>query len=169
MTSSPTPTATYVNVLKLSSCNVNCMHFNKKAGIEVQRMGSKTEHIENKDHNCEAYVYKFSHLYTIIALQFLTHHQISIKLYCNSLSHISIHETYFLNLYVAITACLNYFVYLYQRTPLHIAVKEGKGHTVKFLVEKGADVNIEDIDGVSEIIGDIADFVCFITMHLYIH
>ena len=54
----------------------------------------------------------------------------------------------------------------YQRTPLHIAVKEGKGHTVKFLVEKGADINIKDKNGVSEIISGIADFVCFITRHL---
>ena len=38
-----------------------------------------------------------------------------------------------------------------QRTPLHIAVREGKGYTVKSLVEKGAKVDSKDKDGVSDI------------------
>ena len=36
-----------------------------------------------------------------------------------------------------------------QRTPLHIAVKEGYEHIVKYLVEKGANVNIQDKKKVS--------------------
>ena len=43
----------------------------------------------------------------------------------------------------------SHFYSFYQRTPLHIAVKEGYEHTVKSLVEKGADVNIPDNKGVS--------------------
>ena len=41
------------------------------------------------------------------------------------------------------------FYFFYQRTPLHIAVKEGYRRTVKSLVEKGADVNMADKKGVS--------------------
>ena len=38
---------------------------------------------------------------------------------------------------------------LYQRTPLHIASKEGYKYTVECLVAEGADINIEDDKGVS--------------------
>ena len=38
---------------------------------------------------------------------------------------------------------------LYQRTPMYIAAKEGYYHTVRYLVEKGADANIADDAGVS--------------------
>ena len=50
---------------------------------------------------------------------------------------------------IATTACLQCYIFFCQRTPLHIAVKEGYGHTVKSLVEKGADVNMPDNKGVS--------------------
>ena len=43
------------------------------------------------------------------------------------------------------------FVFSYQRTPLHIAVREGQEYTVKSLVENGASVNSKDKDGVSDI------------------
>ena len=37
-----------------------------------------------------------------------------------------------------------------QVTPLHRAAGEGKGGTVQLLVEKGADINVKDNDGVRE-------------------
>ena len=37
-----------------------------------------------------------------------------------------------------------------QKTPLHLAVEEGKEGTVQLLIEKGADINIKDNDGVCE-------------------
>ena len=49
-----------------------------------------------------------------------------------------------------------FFHFFTQQTPLHIAVREGKGYTVKSLVEKQADVNIQDIKGVSKTISGIA-------------
>ena len=39
--------------------------------------------------------------------------------------------------------------YLKQRTPLHIAVRQTHVHTVRYLIEKGADINITDKKGVS--------------------
>ena len=39
--------------------------------------------------------------------------------------------------------------FLYQRTPLHIATREGHENTAKCLVKKGADISIKDKDGVS--------------------
>ena len=39
--------------------------------------------------------------------------------------------------------------FLYQQTPLHIAVREGQEYTVKSLVAKGANVSIRDNYGVS--------------------
>ena len=39
---------------------------------------------------------------------------------------------------------------LYQRTPLHIAAREGYLNTVKTLVEKAPDINTTDNDGVSK-------------------
>ena len=41
---------------------------------------------------------------------------------------------------------------IYQRTPLHIAAREGYFNTAKSLSDKGADITIEDVDGVSEIL-----------------
>ena len=46
------------------------------------------------------------------------------------------------------TSNLNFFI-LCQRTPLHIAVREGQMHTVERLVTEGANINIKDNDGVS--------------------
>ena len=37
-----------------------------------------------------------------------------------------------------------------QMTPLHCATREGKVGTVQILIEKGADINIKDNDGVRE-------------------
>ena len=36
-----------------------------------------------------------------------------------------------------------------QQTPLHVAVSNGRDYMVKYLVEKAADMNIKDKDGVS--------------------
>ena len=40
------------------------------------------------------------------------------------------------------------FLSVYQQTPLHIAATEDHDYTVKCLVEKTADVNIKDMNGV---------------------
>ena len=42
------------------------------------------------------------------------------------------------------------FIFSYQQTPLHIAASKGRDYTVEFLLEKGADKNIKDKEGVSE-------------------
>jgi len=39
---------------------------------------------------------------------------------------------------------------LHQWTPLHVASFRGNTETVEYIVEKGADVNIKDDQGVSE-------------------
>ena len=38
---------------------------------------------------------------------------------------------------------------LYQRTPLHVAAKEGYVYTVEGLIKRRADINIRDHAGVS--------------------
>ena len=38
----------------------------------------------------------------------------------------------------------------HQWTPLHLAALRGKEGTVQLLIEKGADMNVKDIDGVCE-------------------
>ena len=43
-----------------------------------------------------------------------------------------------------------YFCLLYQCTPLHVAASKGRDYTVKWLVHKGADMDIKDNNGVSE-------------------
>ena len=40
-------------------------------------------------------------------------------------------------------------MFLSQITPLHAAASEGHEYTVKSLVKKGANINIQDKDGVS--------------------
>ena len=44
-----------------------------------------------------------------------------------------------------------YYTYfsIYQRTPLHVAVKELRVKTVEFLVDNKADINSQDKYGVS--------------------
>jgi len=46
-------------------------------------------------------------------------------------------------------------VSFHQKTPLHMAVESGNDATVKFCVDKGADVNIKDNEGVSKITNHI--------------
>ena len=43
---------------------------------------------------------------------------------------------------------LLFYFSLHQRTPLHFAAREGHEKTVKFLIVKRAQINIQDIDGV---------------------
>ena len=50
---------------------------------------------------------------------------------------------------MALSTVLQLLFSLYQRTPLYIASKEGYKYTVECLVAKGADINIEDDEGVS--------------------
>ena len=42
------------------------------------------------------------------------------------------------------------FVSFHQRTPLHMAAQSGHADMVRYLSDKGANVNIKDNDGVSE-------------------
>ena len=44
-----------------------------------------------------------------------------------------------------------YCVSLYQHTPLHIAAGKGYTHTTECLIRKGADINMQDNDGVSTV------------------
>ena len=62
------------------------------------------------------------------------------------------------------------FLSVYQRTPLHIAVREGQEHTVDCLVMEGADINIKDNDGVSEAVVLVLNYsitpdLSFILLH----
>ena len=45
---------------------------------------------------------------------------------------------------------LHTFLFFYQWTPLHVAVREDHDYTVKCLVKKGADMNIKDTKGVGQ-------------------
>ena len=47
------------------------------------------------------------------------------------------------------TIVTTFITFLYQLTPLHMAAKGDLGSTVSFLMEKGADINIQDKTGVS--------------------
>ena len=40
---------------------------------------------------------------------------------------------------------------LNQQTPLHLAAREGHMDTVEFLINNGADINIQDNNGVSRV------------------
>ena len=42
------------------------------------------------------------------------------------------------------------YSFTHQSTPLHLAAHAGRLDTVQHLVEKGADLNIRSVDGVSE-------------------
>ena len=42
-------------------------------------------------------------------------------------------------------------LFLKQWTPLHIAAREGHMNTVELLINNGADINIQDTDGVSRV------------------
>ena len=58
--------------------------------------------------------------------------------------------TFFMLLFVCLFVCL--FVFSTQRTLLHVAASNGRDYTVGWLVEKGADINIKDKNGVCEIV-----------------
>ena len=45
---------------------------------------------------------------------------------------------------------LEFVTLSYQQTPLHVAASKGRDYMVEYLVEKGADMNIKDKNGVSE-------------------
>ena len=40
---------------------------------------------------------------------------------------------------------------LNQQTPLHLAARKGHMNTVELLINNGADINIQDTDGVSRV------------------
>ena len=44
---------------------------------------------------------------------------------------------------------LKFVIFSSQQTPLHVAVSKGRDYMVEYLVEKGADMNIKDKNGVS--------------------
>ena len=46
--------------------------------------------------------------------------------------------------------CLKFCTFSFQQTPLHVAASNGHDYTVKWLVQKGADINIKDKKGVNE-------------------
>ena len=51
--------------------------------------------------------------------------------------------------------CCSYSLFVfphYQRTPLHFAARENYERTVECLVDKGADINIRDVAGVSTLV-----------------
>ena len=66
--------------------------------------------------------------------------------YISSLLHYNISQ--FLNHSNEYFIYLNFSMIFYQQTPLHIAVKEFRMRTVEFLVDKGADINYKDNNGV---------------------
>ena len=46
---------------------------------------------------------------------------------------------------------LSLFLSLHQWTPLLVSVERGNTEALRYLVDKGADINIKDDDGVSEV------------------
>ena len=48
----------------------------------------------------------------------------------------------------------SHFYCLYQRTPLHLAAREGCDDTVECLVEQGADIFVTDNHGVQNVTTD---------------
>ena len=53
------------------------------------------------------------------------------------------------NGYVSVHFLKSLFLFLNQRTPLHVAASKGRDYTVECLVKKGADISIKDKAGVS--------------------
>ena len=52
-----------------------------------------------------------------------------------------------------ISALVLYCLSLHQMTPLHVAAKKGECRKImKYLIDKGVDINVKDHSGVSEII-----------------
>ena len=65
---------------------------------------------------------------------------------------------------VIVTALLisTFFVFPhYQRTPLHFAARENYERTVECLVDKGADINIRDVAGVSTLVSFLGLYSVF--------
>ena len=50
---------------------------------------------------------------------------------------------------------------LKQWTPLHLAAREGHMNTVEFLINNGADINIQDTDEVSRV-SDLYSYTLFL-------
>ena len=50
-------------------------------------------------------------------------------------------------------------------SPLHVAAERGCFNIVKYLVDQGTDVNIQDNNGVSEFWSGIADLISYIFMY----
>ena len=44
---------------------------------------------------------------------------------------------------------LLYFLSLYQMTPLHLAAERARVKVIEYLVDKEADINIQDLNGVN--------------------
>ena len=61
-----------------------------------------------------------------------------------------------------------YISFLYQLTPLHMAAKRGCTSLVKYFIDKEADVNIKDHNGVS-ISGNTADKKLALLIHILVN
>ena len=59
---------------------------------------------------------------------------------------------------------LKFVAILYQRTPLHIAAREGYDSTVEYLADKKADINSKDYNGVGEAILLTVHYYCVFTL-----
>ena len=59
----------------------------------------------------------------------------------------------------SIHAWLTFVVYLHQMTPLHLAAESGHIKIVNYLCDEGADINVQDIDGVNLNACRLADLV----------
>lgn len=60
-----------------------------------------------------------------------------------------------MNLYTSLPGSnqfISYFLFCHQITLLHVAATEGRVNIIESLVRKGADTNVKDLAGVSEII-----------------
>ena len=49
--------------------------------------------------------------------------------------------------FVVFMFCLS--LYFHQMTPLHMAAEKGSTYIVRYLIDQGADINIQDLNGVN--------------------